>query len=155
MPKETHTNNQVILRRNSERFRHEKPFLPKVKVQGLEELLDIFQIPGEESNVKDRQSIQRHSCLMNSLSKETVLIVPLLFHLTGKSAFQHKGNVRSELSWTKPGDAYLICEQKKVSKTILNIHPCEQAPAILTAATRFSYISFGRQVQELPLSKIT
>jgi len=54
MPKETHTNNQVILKRNSERFRQEKPFLPKVKVQGLEELLDIFQIPGEESNFKDR-----------------------------------------------------------------------------------------------------
>lgn len=52
--KETHTNNQVILRRNSECFRHEKPFLPKVKAQGLEELLDIFQIPGKESNVKDR-----------------------------------------------------------------------------------------------------
>jgi hypothetical protein len=45
---ETHTNNQVILRRNSECFRHEKPFLPKVKVQGLEELLDIFQIPGKK-----------------------------------------------------------------------------------------------------------
>jgi hypothetical protein len=84
---------------------------------------------------------------MNSLSKETVLMVPLLlFYLTGKSAFQHKGNVRSEVSWTKPGDAYLICEQKKVSKTILNTHPYEQALAILTAATRFSYISFGRYV---------
>jgi hypothetical protein len=44
---ETYTNNQVILRRNSECFRHEKPFLPEVKVQGLEELFDIFQIPGE------------------------------------------------------------------------------------------------------------
>jgi len=40
----------------------------------------------------------------------------------------------------------LICEQKKVSKPILNIQTNEQALAILTAATRFSYISFGRYV---------
>ena len=58
-------------------------------------------------------------------------VVPLSY-LTGKSAFQHKGNVRSELSWTKPGEEYLICEfKRKESKAILNIHPipmnnCEQ-----------------------------
>jgi hypothetical protein len=50
--KEMYTNDDIILRRNSECFGHDKPFFPKMKVQGLEELFDIFQIPGDQAIVK-------------------------------------------------------------------------------------------------------
>lgn len=59
--KEAYTNNQVILGRNSKCFGHEKPFLAKLKVQGLEELLDIFQIP-EEQNILRARIISDETC---------------------------------------------------------------------------------------------
>lgn len=41
----TYTNDQVIIWKNGERSGHDKPSFPKMKVHGLEELFDIFQIP--------------------------------------------------------------------------------------------------------------
>jgi len=58
--KETYTDDQEILGRNSECFRHEKPFFPKMKAQGLEELLDIFQIP--EQNISRASRISDETC---------------------------------------------------------------------------------------------